>query len=205
VKVLRRLASGLFGHRAQRATLTLVVGAALHGAEEPRLYTETSADPEGGKITMCVWLVNGCRFQFTPPPGWSIKGGATNALLQLTEPDLKAAIHLQLHADSGTTNALPYLVAWRERVKERYPKATWLLDSPCFIADRDAWGCDLAIPVDKVTEARVRVVVVPYPGGNAEFEMRTTSVHESLARRAMRRVLNSLSITSATPAETPHP
>jgi hypothetical protein len=126
-------------------------------------------------------------------------------VLQLTEPDLKAAINLRLHAGPETTNALPDLPAWRERVKERHPKAVWLLDSPCFIADRAAWGCDLAIPVDKATVARVRVVVVPYPGGSAEFEMRTTAIHENLARRAMRRVLNSLAITPVVPAEAPRP
>ena len=166
-------------------------------AQEPRLYTLDSQDPEGGKSTACVWLANDYSFRFIPPPKWSIKAGSTNATLELTEPDLKAAISFRLYAQAEATNAPPGWSVWRARIRERYPKATWLGESACRIADQTGWACDLAIPVVKGTEALVRVVVVPYPGGMAEFEMRTSTVQDSLARRAMRRVLNSLTIDPA--------
>ena len=138
---------------------------ALHGSEESRFYTESVATSEGGQTTACIWLANGCRIRFLPPKGWSVTCQATNATVLLTHPDLKAAISLVLHREPEATSAPLALAAWRERVKDRHPKAVIVRESTCFIADRDGWGCDLVIPVEKGTAALVRVVVVPYPAG----------------------------------------
>jgi hypothetical protein len=166
----------------------------LHGDEEIRLLTQAALDAEGGRSITCSWLAHGSCFRFIPPPRWSIKVSPTNAVLDLTESDLKAGISLRLHREEVPTNAPPDWRVWREGVKTRHPNATWLLDSPCSVAGREGWACDLAIPIRKETEALVRVVFVIYPGGVAEFEMRAPIAHEQLARRALRKVLNSLEI-----------
>ena len=174
----------------------LSLATALPGDDELRLYAEDAVNSEGDRSTACVWLAHGCRFRFPPPMGWSVKCQATNATLLLTHPDLKAEIGIVLHREPEGTNGPPDLAHWQRQAQSRYPQSTLQRESECTVAGREGWAFELAKTVGTGTAALVRVVMAPYPGGVAEFEMRTTAVHERMARRALRGVLSSLTIES---------
>ena len=163
-----------------------------------QLYTEREEIPERGEVTACVLLTQGCRFRFLPPVNWSIKSEATNLTVVLTPADLSAAILLVLHP--GTNSSPPALDAdqLRQRVLERYPKARLMREYTCNISGVVGPAFDLVNDVPGDGQAALGFVFLPYAGGMASFEARTTRDCASTTKRHLSWVLSSLRIEPVT-------
>jgi len=168
-----------------------------------QLYTEREEIPERGEVTACVLLTQPCRFRFLPPINWSVKSDATNLTVVLTPADLSAGIVLVLHP--GTNTATPALDAGqlRQRVLERYPKAKLVREYTCNVSGAVGPAFDLVNDVPGDGQAALRFVFVPYPGGMASFEARTTRDRAAATKRHLSWVLSSLRIEPVTTKPTP--
>jgi hypothetical protein len=166
----------------------LVVSAA---AGTFRLMPEIADEPEGGRATNQVLVTETHRFAMRFPPGWGVQILATNQTLLMLEPELRAGIELRFWPQEG--QAAEELEAWLKRLGERLDDGMILGQFRARSATAEGWGFDLVRAVDETTRAGLRVILVPYPGGMAEFELRAPMTEVTKYYRVLRHLVGSFS------------
>jgi hypothetical protein len=151
---------------------------------------EVSA-PEGGRMTNQVLVTDTHRFAMRFPARWGLQSNETNQTLLLLEPELRAGIELRFWPQEG--QAADELEAWLKRLGERLDGGILVGQFRANSATAEGWGFDLVRAVDRTTRAGLRVILVPYPGGMAEFELRAPQTEVTNYYRVLRHLVASFS------------
>jgi hypothetical protein len=85
------------------------------------------------------------------------------------------------------------LATWLKRIEERSDGAVMIRQFRARSATAEGWGFDLVRAMDRTTRAGLRVILVPYPGGMAEFELRAPASEVADYYRVLRHLVASFS------------
>jgi hypothetical protein len=166
-------------------------GPAARAADGFLLTTERLAAPEGGEVTQHILLTDTHAFRFHPPPEWGIQTVPTNRLVMFWEGGLGAGILLRFWPPEPTNSLAALRETWRPRIEARRAGGRVIQEFACGSVAGPGLGFDLEQRVDPLTYAAFRVAVIPYPGGIAEFELRTTATHATNYHRLFRHLVGS--------------
>jgi hypothetical protein len=181
--------------RAIRIILGVVLAElAVSASDLPvfRLELVEVAAPEGGRVTSQVLVTPTHRFGLKFPARWAVQMVSSNQTLMMFEPDLRAGIQLRFWPQESQTPE--ELESWlRQRLEERQEDEVMVGQFRTRSATAEGWGFDLVRSVDRKTRAGLRVIVVPYPGGLAEFELRAPAAEVADYHRVLRHLVASFS------------
>jgi hypothetical protein len=147
------------------------------------------ATVEGGILREQELVTDTHRFTLRIPPRWGIQLVSSNQTLLLLEPELRAGIELRLWPQEGQDQE--ELADWLKRIEERSDGAVLIHKFRTRSATGEGWGFDLVRPIDKTTRAGLRVILMPYPGGMAEFELRAPASAVADYYRVLRHLVGS--------------
>jgi hypothetical protein len=165
-------------------TLTMV------GATFQLIPTETKG-AEGGIAKQQELITDTHRFVLKIPERWGIQLVSSNQSVLILEPNLRAGIELRLWPQEG--QAEEELATWLKRIEDRAGGAVMIRQFRARSATAEGWGFDLVRAMDRVTRAGLRVILVPYPGGMAEFELRAPASEVADYYRVLRHLVASFS------------
>jgi hypothetical protein len=131
------------------------------------------------------------RFAIKFPARWSLQLVASNQTLLMMEPQLRAGIELRLWPREG--QEAEELETWLKRIEDRLDGGIVVAQFPARSGTAEGWGFDLVRALDKRTRAGMRVILVPYPGGMAEFELRAPITEVTNYYRVLRHLVASFS------------
>jgi hypothetical protein len=139
------------------------------------LRSERVKPVEGPPFTLYKLQVERVEFQFVPPPAWSVKYDPDKRTLTLLAVNLDGGVSVNI--DLGDAGDLE--VTDGEQLKARilndYKGARRLREYRRPIAGVECVGYEFERPVDKNLLGSFRVIQVAFPGGKAEFEMKSSS------------------------------
>ncbi len=148
--------------------------------------------PEGGLATTQVLVTETHRFALKFPDRWGVQVVSSNETLLMLEPDMRAGIELRLWPQSGQTTE--ELTEWLiRRLQGRLGDGVMLGQFRARSATAEGWGFDLVRALDRTTRAGLRVILIPYPGGMAEFELRAPVREVADYYRVLRHLVASFS------------
>jgi hypothetical protein len=182
--------------RALIQVLFGVVLSSLGGAAAEhtfRLEALEKEAPEGGTITTQVLVTDAHRFSLKFPERWGVQVVSSNQTLMILEPSLRAGIQLRFWPQESQEPE--ELKAWlREKLETRQKDEVVIGQFKTRGAASDGWGVDLVRLVDRKTQAGLRLILVPYPGGMAEFELRAPMAEVSDYYRVLRHLVASFGV-----------
>jgi hypothetical protein len=150
----------------------------LQAAETFRIYTEPLKIPERGEVTDCVLWLAGRRFDFIPPPHWSVKPAAGQAGVNLVREDLSAGIRVRIRLAKGAEKPELKGETLRQRILARYPGARISPEFKCYTCGEQGLAFDVSLRAEKDTPVACRIAFVAFAGGSVEFEL--TSAPEKI-------------------------
>ncbi|MCL4180840.1 MAG: hypothetical protein KJ072_24220 [Verrucomicrobia bacterium] len=157
-----------------------------------RLESVESKAPEGGVTTTQVLVTETHRIALKFPDRWGVQVVSSNETLLMLEPDMRAGIELRLWPQSGQTTE--ELTEWLvRRLQGRLGDGVMVGQFRARSATAEGWGFDLVRALDRTTRAGMRVILVPYPGGMAEFELRAPVTEVGNYYRVLRHLVASFS------------
>jgi hypothetical protein len=159
-----------------------------------QLYPERMNAPEAGDFTINRLLTERQMFSFFQLPDWELRREGTNRSLLFTAADLSAGIRIRLTEGTNASVAALEPAQWRQEVLARIPDSRLVQEFPCYADGRAGVAFDLVREAQHSTQAVFRVALVPYPGGLAEFELRTTTNYMVRARRALGVLMSSFRV-----------
>jgi hypothetical protein len=160
-----------------------------------RLEAIEKEAPEGGTITTQVLVTDAHRFSLKFPERWGVQVVSSNRTLMILEPNLRAGIQLRFWPQESQEPE--ELESWlRQRLEDRQQGEVVIGQFRTRSAASEGWGVDLVRSVDRKTYAGLRMIVVPYPGGMAEFELRAPMSEVSDYYRVLRHLVASFAPAS---------
>ncbi len=157
-----------------------------------RLIPMVRTTPEGGEVTNQILQLEEHQFAMKFPEGWALQIVSSNQALLMLEPDLRAGIQFRLWPQEG--QGPEELETWLRRLKERKEGGSVVHLFSARSATAEGWGFDFVRAVDERTQAGLRVILVPYPGGMAEFELRAPLSEIGKYYRVLRHLVGSFSL-----------
>jgi hypothetical protein len=179
--------------RALQFILGVVLGwqvLAVEGATFQLIPTEVET-AEGGVLKQQELVTETHRIALRIPPRWGIQLVSSNQSLLILEPNLRAGIEVRLWPQEGQEQE--ELATWLKRIEERSNGAVMINQFRARSATAEGWGFDLVRAIDRTTRAGLRVILVPYPGGMAEFELRAPAAEVADYYRMLRHLVASFS------------
>jgi hypothetical protein len=163
---------------------------AVVGATFQLIPTETKG-AEGGIAKQQELVTDTHRFVLKIPDRWGIQLVSSNQSVLILEPNLRAGIQLRLWPQEGQAEG--ELATWLKRIEDRSAGAVMIRRFRAQSATAEGWGYDLVRAMDRATRAGLRVILVPYPGGVAEFELRAPASEVADYYRVLRHLVASFS------------
>lgn len=164
-----------------------------------QVYSERMNEPESGDYLVQHVRTDEQGFRFIAPTGWEVRPEGTNTALLLTAPDLSAGIRIVLGRDTNTASALADAGPYRDQVLARIAGSRVVQEFRCYADGRQGVAFDLVRESQHSTQAVFRVALVPYPGGLAEFELRTSTNHFRAARASFGLLLDTFRVEAKSP------
>jgi len=159
-----------------------------------RLYAERIEEPEAGVYAVNRLLTDHELITFIQLPDWELRREGTNRALLFTAFDLSAGIRLSFTEGTRDVIETPDRARWRDQVLARFPQSRLVREFACHADGRAGVAVDLVREVAHSTQSVFRVALVPYPGGLAEFELRTTTNHLARSTRALSLLMGSFRV-----------
>jgi hypothetical protein len=157
------------------------------------LYQEEIDLPEGGTTQRPVLLTETHRARFQAPDRWHMELTSTNQTVMFYDPAFGAGIMMRLWTESRDNSGDGFVSGWRERIEQRLQESELVGEFRAFGANAQGLGIDLEKPLGRTTRTSFRIALIPFDGGLAEFELRTTSLYATNYHRVFRHLVGSFS------------
>jgi len=147
--------------------------AAVHAAEQFRLFTRPLAIPERGTVTSYALQTSSNQFCFLPPPDWVVKESPTTREVIMMAPNLVTSIRFKppetipdptVRADPGH---------WRKEILAKHPGAKITAEFPCYTGSGSGTAFDFERVSTNKSKVSMRMAFVPMPVGTVEFSLTT--------------------------------
>ncbi|HKS36712.1 MAG TPA: hypothetical protein VJW76_05955 [Verrucomicrobiae bacterium] len=139
------------------------------------LRSERVQPAEGHPFTLYKLQVERVEFQFVPPPAWTVKYDPNKRTLTLLAMDLDGGVSVALDLGETVESEATDPEQVKAGILERYKGARGLREYRRPIAGVECAGYEFERPIDKNLLGSFRVIQVVFPGGRAEFEMKSSS------------------------------